>query len=99
MQAGVPEAQAVGFTDTILKEYPCPTTDELFLEQISSPFVVMALGQRHKELSYFRTGVPEITKKDLDLFKISLRTLDGRMKTSAAEREKFLDVVFRRGCL
>jgi hypothetical protein len=68
-QAGVPDGQAKGFMATIGKEYPYPTDEDVFVEQISSPLVAMALGERRKDLSYYRTGVPELTKEDMELIK------------------------------
>jgi hypothetical protein len=95
--AGVPEEQARVFMDAILKEYPYPTAKELFLEQISSPFMVLALGERRNELSYYRTGVPELTSEDMHLFEQRLKEWDVRLQASPGEREKFLEVMFGRG--
>jgi hypothetical protein len=98
-QAGVPDQQAKDFMETIVKKYPYPTDEDLFVEQISSPLVAMALGERRKNLSYYRTGVPEFTRQDMQLFKECLKELDVRIKASPEDREKFLDVAFRRGFL
>jgi hypothetical protein len=50
-QAGVPDGQVQDFMETIVKEYPYPSDEDLFVEQISSPLVAMALGERRKDLS------------------------------------------------
>jgi len=98
-QGGVPDEQAKDFMKTIVKEYPYPADEELFVEQISSPLVTMALGESRKRLSYYRTRVPEFTTQDMQLFKECLKDWDVRIKASPTEREKFLDVVFKRGFL
>lgn len=95
--AGVPEGQARVFMEAILKEYPYPTAKELFLEQISSPFMSMFLGERRNELSYYRTDVPELTREDVHLFEQRLKEWDVRVQSSPGEREKFLEVIFGRG--
>ena len=98
-QAGVPDEQAKDFMEKVVKEYPYPTDEDLFMEQISSPLVAMALGERRKNLSYYRTGVPECTSQDMQLFKECLKEWDMRIKASPEDHEKFLDVVFKRGFL
>lgn len=98
-KAGVPDMQAQDFMETVVKEYPYPTDEELFVEKISSPLVAVALGERRKGLSYYRTGIPELTKEDLELFAECLKGWDIRMKERPEEREKFLDVVLKRGLL
>ena len=98
-QAGVPDGQAQDFMERIVKEYPYPSDEDLFVEQIGSPMIAMALGERRKDLSYYRTGVPELTKADMELFAECLRHWDIRVKESPQEREKFLEVVFKRGFL
>ena len=60
-QTGVPDDQADAFMRLITKQFPYPTPQEMFEEQISSPLLKMALGERSQELSYHRTGVPELT--------------------------------------
>jgi hypothetical protein len=47
----VPDGQVQDFMETIVKEYPYPSDEDLFVEQISSPLVAMALGERRKDLS------------------------------------------------
>ena len=69
------------------------------LEQIGSPMLAMALGERRKELRYYRTGVPELTREDMELITECLKQWDIRVKERPEEREKFLDVVFKRGFL
>src|SRR5262245_38497058 len=59
-QAGVPHARAEDFMRTITQEFPYPTDDELFEEQIGSPMLAMALGERRKELSHYRAGKPDL---------------------------------------
>jgi hypothetical protein len=98
-QAGVPDGQAQDFTDRIVKEYPYPSVEDLFVEQISSPLIGMALGERRKDLSYYRTGVPELTKADMELCAECLKQWDIRVRNTPEEREEFLDVVFKRGFL
>ena len=98
-QAGVPDGQAQDFMERIVKEYPYPSDEDLFVEHISSPLVAMALAGRRKNLSYYRTGVPELTKADMELFAECLKHWDIRVKERPEEREKFLDVAFKRGFL
>ena len=95
--AGVPEEQVRVFMDAILKEYPNPTAEELFLEQIDSPLIAMALGERRNELRYYRTGVPELTREDVHLFEQRLKEWDVRIQASPKDREKFLEAFFGRG--
>jgi len=98
-QAGVPDEQAKDFMEAIVKKYPYPTDEDLFVEQISGPLVAMALGERRESLSYYRTGVPEFTSQDVQLFKECLKEWGVRIKASPEDREKLLDVVFKRGFL
>jgi hypothetical protein len=98
-QAGVPDGQVQGFMGTIVKDYPYPSDEDLFVEQISGPLCTMALGERRQDLSYYRTGVPELTKEDVELFTECLNRWDIRVRERPEDREKFLDVVFRRGFL
>jgi hypothetical protein len=98
-QAGVPEQQAKDFMEMIVKQYPYPTKEDLFVEQISSPLLAAALGKRRKDLNYYRTGVPEFTAQDIQLFKECLKEWEMRMKTSPKEGEDLLNVVFKRGFL
>jgi hypothetical protein len=95
----MPDRQAQDFMERILKEYPYPSDEDLFVEQISSPLIAMALGERRRDLSYYRTGVPELTKADMELLAECLKHWDIRVKESPEEREKFLEVVFKRGLL
>jgi len=97
-QAGVPEDQAAHFMEAIVKEYPCPTDEELFIELIGSPVVAMAFGERRKNLSYYRTGVPELTEQDMQLLRECLREWDVQIKAGPEEREKLLEI-FKRGFL
>jgi hypothetical protein len=97
-QAGVPDEQAQDFMETIVKEYPYPSDEDLFAEQIGSPLVAMALGERRTDLSYYRTGVPELTQEDIELFAECLKKWNTRVQERPEEREKFLDV-FNRGLL
>ena len=62
-RAGVPDDQAADFMQTITKVFPYPTPNEVFEEEMSSPLLAMALGDRCKELSYHRTGVPETDRR------------------------------------
>lgn len=96
-QAGVPEEQARVFMDAILKEFPYPTAEELFLERINSPLMAMALGERRNELSYYRTGVPKLTREDVHLFEQHLKEWNARIQAIPREREKFLEVFLGRG--
>ncbi len=93
-RAGVPEDQASGFMDAIRKEFPAPTAEELFLESINGAVTTMVLGQRNKELSYYRTGVPELDGADMQLFKQCLEEWKTRMKTNPREIENFLKAAF-----
>jgi hypothetical protein len=98
-QAGVPDRQAQDFMETIVKEYPYPCAEDLFVEQIGSPLVALALGERRRDLSYYRTGVPELTKADMELFAECLKEWNIRVKERPEDREKFMDAVFKRGFL
>lgn len=91
--AGVPEDQAQQFMDTILSQYAYPTVEQVFLEQINSPLMTIALGERRKELSYHRTGVPELTEEDVLLFKQCVKEWETRIKASPGDRERFLKVM------
>lgn len=96
-QAGVPDGQVQDFMETVVKDYPYPSDEDRFVEQISSPLAAMALGERRKDLSYYRTGVPELTKEDMELFTECLKQWDIGVKERPEEREKFFDFVFKRG--
>jgi hypothetical protein len=97
LQAGVPDGQAQDFMAAIVKEYPYPSDEDLFAEQIGSPLVALALGERRKDLSYYRTGVPKLTKEDVELYAECMKQLEARMK-EGPEREKFLEA-FKRGLM
>ncbi len=87
--AGVPEDQASGFMDGNSQEFPAPTAEELFLESINGAVATMVLGERNKELSYYRTGVPELDGADMQLFKQCLEEWKTRMKDQPARDRKF----------
>jgi len=71
-QAGVPEKQKEKFLTVVTKEYPRPTGEDIFLEDLEGPWLKVALGDRKKELSYFKTGKPELTVEDKKLIKKGL---------------------------
>ena len=91
--AGVPEDQAADFMQTITKEFPYPTPNEVFEEEISNPLLAMALGDRTKELSYHRTCVPELTEDDRALIEQCMTAFAARVKHDPAEGRKFLKLV------
>ena len=95
--AGVPEDQAEQFMDTIVSQYPYPDAEQLFLERINNRLMIMALGDRRKELSYYRTGIPELTQEDSLLFQQCLQEWKMRINEDPAERERFLKVMLRTG--
>jgi len=98
-RAGVPDDQAAEFMQTITKEFPYPTPNEAFEEEISSPLLTMALGDRYKELSYHRTGVPELTEDDRSLIGQCLAALETKVRKDPADGRKFLKFVLGRGLL
>lgn len=71
-QAGVPEKQKLEFYTAVFTIYPNPTAEEIFLEDLEGPWLKAALGDRKKELSYFKTGKPEITAEDKKLIQDGL---------------------------
>src|SRR5262249_9098219 len=91
-QASVADDQADACMRTVAKEFPYPSPQEVFEEQIASPLLAMALGERGKELSYYRTGVPGLTEADRALIKECLRQFETRVKEDPAEGRKFLDL-------
>ncbi len=98
-QAGVPDDQAADFLQTIAREFPYPTPNEVFEEEISDPLLAMALGDRTKELSYHRTCVPELTEDDRALIERCMTALVARVKEDPAEGRKFLKFVLDSGRL
>lgn len=97
--AGVPDDQAGDFIQTITEEFPYPTTNEVFEEEISNPLLTMALGDRHEELSYHRTGVPELTEDDRSLIGQCLAALETRVRDDPRDGRKLLKFVLGRGLL
>jgi hypothetical protein len=98
-QAGVPDDQAERFMGLITKEFSYPTPQETFEEQISSPMLKMALGERSQELSYHRTGVPELTGEDQALIRECRQAFQTRILKDPVEGQKFLDLMLGRGLL
>ena len=98
-QAGVPDDQAADFMETIAREFPYPTRNETFEEETSNPLLAMALGDRYKDLSYHRTGVPEVTEDDRALIEQCLAAFEARVKEDPAEGRKFLKFVLGSGRL
>ncbi len=72
-QAGVPESLAQEYLQRMSRELPIPSDKDVFLHSIDSPMMNKVLGNKKKELSYFKTGRPELTKEDL-------RLINDRMK-------------------
>lgn len=91
--AGVPDDQAADFMHTITREFPYPTPNEVFEEEMSSPLLAMALGPRCKELSYHRTGVPELTEADRALIGQCLAAIETRVRNDPEEGRRFLKLV------
>jgi hypothetical protein len=98
-RAGVPDDQAADFMQTITREFPYPTPNEVFEEEISNPLLKMALGDRFEELSYHRTGVPELTEDDRALIGQCMAALETRVREDPAEGRRFLKFVFGSGLL
>lgn len=98
-RAGVPDDQAAQFLQTITKEFPYPTPKEMFEEEISNPLLAMALGERSKELSYHRTGVPELTEDDQALIEQCLAALKTKVGEDPVAGGKFLKFVLGSGRL
>ena len=97
--AGVPDYQAAEFMQTITKEFPYPTPNEVFEEEISNPLLTMAMGNRYKELSYYRTGVPELTEDDRALIGRCMAALETKVREDPAEGRRFLKFVLGSGPL
>jgi len=98
-KAGVPDDQAADFMQTITKEFPYPTPNQVFEEEMSNPLLAMALGDRCKELSYHRTGVPELTEDDRALIGQCLAAIETRVSKDPAEGRRFLKFVLGSGLL
>ena len=99
MNAGVPDDQAAEFMQRITKEFPYPTPNEVFEEQISNPLLTMALGDQDKELSYHRTGVPELTEDDRALIGRCMAALESKVRKDPTEGRRFLEFVLGSGPL
>lgn len=97
--AGVPDDQAADFMQTITKEFPYPTANEVFEEEMSNPLLAMVLGDRDKELSYHRTGMPVLTEEDRALVGQCLEAFQMRARKDPAERRRFLQFVLGGGPL
>ncbi len=97
--AGVTDDQAAEFMQRITKEFPYPTPVEVFEEEISNPLLTMALGDRYKELSYHRTGVPELTEDDRALIGQCLAALETKVREDPADGRRFLKFVLGSGPL
>lgn len=97
--AGVPDDQTAEFMQTITKEFPYPTPNEVFEEEISNPLLTMALGDHYKELSYHRTGVPELTEDDRALIGRCMAALETKVREDPAEGGTFLKSVLGSGPL
>jgi hypothetical protein len=98
-RAGVPDDQAGDFMQAIAREFPYPTPNELFEEEMSSPLLAMALGDRYKDLSYHRTGVPELTEDDRALIGQCLAAIETRVRNDPEEGRRFLKFVLGSGLL
>ncbi|MCC6392602.1 MAG: hypothetical protein IT167_18525 [Bryobacterales bacterium] len=98
-QVAVPDDQAANFMQTIAREFPYPTPNEVFEEEMSNPLLAVALGDRYQELSYHRTGVPEVTEDDRALIAQCLAAFEARVKEDPAEGRKFLKFVLGSGRL
>lgn len=66
---------------------------------MSNPLLAMALGDRYKELSYHRTGLPELTEDDRTLIGQCLAAMEARVKKDPEEGRRFLKSVLGRGLL
>jgi len=97
--AGVPDDQTAEFMQKITREFPYPIPNEVFEEEISSPLLTMALGDHYKELSYHRTGVPELTEDDRALIGRCMAALETKVREDPAEGRRFLKFVLGSGPL
>ena len=95
----MPDDQAAEFMQTITKEFPYPTSNEVFEEEISNPLLTMALGDRCKELSYHRDGVPELTEADRALIGQCLAALETKVREDPEDGRRFLKFVLGSGLL
>jgi len=71
----------------------------VFEEEISNPLLTIALGYRHKELSFHRTGVPELTEDDRALIGQCLAALEKKVREDPADGRRFLKFVLGSGPL
>lgn len=93
LRAGVSDAEAKAMMLKVTKVYPMPTRAALYAEKLSDPMVRLALGDRRRELSYFKTGVREWTREDDRLLNACLDDLERRWKTDKKVRDEFNRIV------
>lgn len=74
----------------LTSEFPYPTAEELFREQMDAPLVSMVLGERKQQLSFYRTGIPEFNNDDKNLFRECVEQLSTALKSSGATRHRLL---------
>ena len=89
LRAGVPAEQAKAMMLKVNKVYPSPTQEDIYQEHLNDPLVSMALGERHKELSFYRTGKREWTDQDAQLIEECLNDLMVRTKKDRALMGQF----------
>ncbi|MBI5882164.1 MAG: hypothetical protein HZB91_03555 [Elusimicrobia bacterium] len=94
VEAGVPDDQAKEFMAKVAAVYPPATPEELYFERLEDPMISMALGERRKELSYFRTGEPVWTKEDVNLVEECMKDLLDRSKTDKTILDRFTKMIF-----
>jgi len=95
-QAGVPDAQSADFMRTITGEFPYPTPIESFEEEMSGPLLATLLGDRQKDLSYHRTGVPDLTEEDRALIRQRLAAAVSKMRNDPEEGRRVLKLILGR---
>ncbi|MCB4756881.1 MAG: hypothetical protein LHV69_07620 [Elusimicrobia bacterium] len=94
-EAGVPEEKKRELLTVVAGEYPRPTPEELFLEDLEGPWLKAALGDRKNELSYFKTGKPEITDEDRKLIKECFKEAMDKMRKEPGGPEKVINFIMR----
>ncbi len=90
---GVPEELQQKYINAHTKECPIPTQEELFLEEIDNPVFKIILSDDIKKLSYFKTGVPELTKADNRFIKQRTDSFEYKDKNKS---DQFMKLLFGR---
>lgn len=93
LRAGVGDDQARAMMLRVIKVYPMPTMAALYAEKLSDPLVRLALGERRRGLSFFKTGKREWTREDDRLLNACLNDLERRWKMDKKVRDEFNRIV------